>query len=251
MKRNTICFTALLSAGLLLSGCGMSSKDAAPEQKAGSDTPIQSNTNESSAKSAKENVSPAAKKEHPSPEKDSKSASEKSSVPSSSNSPSDSGSSKSKAGASTSQGMPAYDGLQGSGGSLEKLANGPEKKVPAEVKKEVLAMLKKHIDASNRKDLTGYMATLSKHHADLEKERQLMKESFASGDVKTTLLQSKIVAFEKNTVTVYAETKIALNAPKPMAKKTINRSLYVFTKDPDGWRLLSSTVQINTEGKME
>ncbi|MFY4775687.1 hypothetical protein [Metabacillus sp. RGM 3146] len=240
MKRKTLCFSALLSAGLILGGCGLSSKETPTEKKAESENTTKSNADHSSAESSKESVSSAAKKEPSASEKESDTVKEKSTETSSGST-------------NGGQEMPAYDGLQGSGGSLENLANGPEIKVPADVKTDVLAMLKKNLDTLNKEDLNGYMATLSKHPAgfNLDNERQLIKESFASADVKTSLLKSKIVAYEKNVVTVYVETKVALVAPKAMEKKTLTKSLNVFIKDPEGWRVSASMMLNNTDGKME
>ncbi|MCD7034015.1 hypothetical protein LRR81_07175 [Metabacillus sp. GX 13764] len=149
--------------------------------------------------------------------------------------------------------MPARDVLLGSGGTggLEELASKPEAKVPANVKKEVLSMLKKNLDTFNKEDLEGYMSTLSKNPEgfDRESERQLLEDTFAQADIKSTLLTSKIIEYEKNTVTVYAECKVKVSAPAAMASQKISKSLNVFTKDPEGWRM-SASMMIDT-GKME
>ena len=129
-------------------------------------------------------------------------------------------------------------GFQLSGDNIEEATN-----VPADTKKEIIAGFEEYINSFNDKDLTRYLATLSKHtnSFDYAEQEKSVAQEFEQFDTTRTVDKVTIVKYkEGKEAQVFANIGIArTEQASDQSAEVQGRQVTVLVPEDDTWKVSS------------
>lgn len=112
--------------------------------------------------------------------------------------------------------------------------------VPADEKKQLLAVLDRNMETLNKQDLDGYLATLSAKDYDLEEERAFMADHFKEYELKREVSNVTIVKYSDTEAQVFSNlTTTYKQLSTGLVTKPTGRQVTVFTKNDGDWKVAS------------
>lgn len=117
------------------------------------------------------------------------------------------------------------------------------KNIPAQEKKALLAVLNQHVKTFNKKDLDGYMDTISKNPKSFkyDEEREYMKKVFETMDLKIEPQTALIIDYKSTEANIFTEMKtIAAEAGSKKKIEKVSRQVNTFRKEVGKWKLIAT-----------
>lgn len=117
------------------------------------------------------------------------------------------------------------------------------KNIPPQEKKALLAVLNQHVKTFNKKDLDGYMDTISKNPKSFkyDEEREYMKKVFETMDLKIEPQTALIIDYKSTEANIFTEMKtIAAEAGSKKKIEKVSRQVNTFRKEDGKWKLIAT-----------
>lgn len=131
-----------------------------------------------------------------------------------------------------------------SAAQTEKVPIEEAENVPSEEKTAILAVLDKQVESFNRKDIDGYMSTISKtpESFDYTEEKLYVQKVFETFEASMTPLNPMIIKYDEETKTAnvfmnMTSTSKDVGTGKKVSQTT--RQIMVFQKEEAGWKQIS------------
>ncbi|WP_108307337.1 DUF3225 domain-containing protein [Metalysinibacillus jejuensis] len=128
-------------------------------------------------------------------------------------------------------------GFELTGDTIEEAAN-----VPADKKQEIIASFEEYINAFNDKDLTRYLATLSKNTKsfDYNEQEESVQLEFEQFDTTRTVDTVTIVKYKEKEAQVFANVGIArTEKASGQSVEVQGRQVTVLVPEDDTWKVSS------------
>lgn len=117
------------------------------------------------------------------------------------------------------------------------------KNVPEKEKKALLAALDQHVKTFNKKDLDGYMETISKNPTSFkfDEEKAYIKKVFDSMDIKLEPQKLVIIDYKDTEANIFTEMNtVASEAGSKKKVENISRQVNTFRKEDGKWKLIAT-----------
>ncbi|MED3650647.1 hypothetical protein [Heyndrickxia sporothermodurans] len=116
--------------------------------------------------------------------------------------------------------------------------------LPAKEKKALLAVLDQHISAFNKKDLSGYMDTVSKNPTSFkyDEEKAYMKNIFDTMNIQIKPENVVIIDYKKTEANIFTQMKTIVSEAGKKKKKIekVSRQINTFRKEEGKWKLIAT-----------
>ncbi|MGE8206883.1 hypothetical protein ACQKP0_20435 [Heyndrickxia sp. NPDC080065] len=115
--------------------------------------------------------------------------------------------------------------------------------LPAKEKKAILSVLDKHYKSFNKKDLNGYIGTLSKNSTSfkIEDERDYIKKMFDTMNIKLVPENVVIIDYKDTEANVFTQMKTIVSEKGSKKKvEKLSRQVNTFKKENGKWKIFST-----------